>query len=146
MKKKSGLIVPPLAVVDDLTEEQQEIVTAYNTPGELRVTRLESDEGDAAQPANAYCRQDGVRFEQQALWGNVLYTYWQRVNICGNPRVNIDSVEIIDSGERQLPPHGPIMARRILRPLTLLEITGSLEHLKNSSKAQEFPRGQKRHV
>ena len=82
-----------------LTPSKRSLLKQYTTPGEMRVTRTPNSVPVKATARSAeYCRKDGAHFEQKALLGNTLYTYWQTVEICGAPGVKIHDVKVIDSG------------------------------------------------
>ncbi|ERS43430.1 hypothetical protein HMPREF1287_02000 [Corynebacterium sp. KPL1986] len=86
----------PEEAIEKLSSADREAFDKYNTPGDVVVSEA-ADSGTATRSAD-YCRKDGVHFEQKALLGNTLYTWWQTVEICGNPGVSIDSVKVIDAG------------------------------------------------
>lgn len=80
--------------IESLSEDDREAFDLYNAPGEIEITKVENLDRQAGD----YCRQDGVHFEQKAVLGHVLYTWWQTVEICGDPGINIESVNVIDAG------------------------------------------------
>lgn len=86
----------------ELDNHQKSLLRAYTTPGELIVKRLPQPSNLStklfAQDEADYCRKDGARFEQKAVMGNTLYTYWQTVEICGTPGKKIKNVKVLDHG------------------------------------------------
>ena len=75
----------PQVALEALSESEREIFDLYNTPDEIETIKVETLQIETQ--ANNYCRTDGVTFGQKALLGNTLYTWWQRVEICGNPGI-----------------------------------------------------------
>lgn len=86
----------PQVALEALSESEREIFDLYNTPDEIETIKVETLQIETQ--ANNYCRTDGVTFGQKALLGNTLYTWWQRVEICGNPGIQIDNVRVLDAG------------------------------------------------
>lgn len=89
------------------TDRERSLIQAFTTEGEVEIVdplELAPLESQDMVPQAQYCRNDGVRYEQKALLGNTLYTWWQDVEICGNPGIHLDSVRIVSSGgETQTP-------------------------------------------
>lgn len=86
----------PQTALQMLSQSERETFELYNTPDEIETIEVETIQ--TATQANNYCRTDGVTFGQKALLGNTLYTWWQRVEICGNPGVQIDNVRVPEAG------------------------------------------------
>ncbi|MDN6445328.1 hypothetical protein [Corynebacterium casei] len=86
----------PETAINGLSQAERETFELYNTPSDVET--IETETLQAATMANKYCRIDGVTFGQKAILGNTLYTWWQRVEICGNPGVQIDDVRILEAG------------------------------------------------
>lgn len=84
--------------VESMYSAQLQLFREFNTPGEVNISRFSQPTILKSRSFGEYCRTDGVNFEQKAILGNVLYTFWQTVEICASPGFKVHSVNIIDRG------------------------------------------------
>ena len=119
----------PQVALEALSESEREIFDLYNTPDEIETIKVETLQIETQ--ANNYCRTDGVTFGQKALLGNTLYTWWQRVEICGNPGIQIDNVRVLDAEARPKHLRGHTTEMLIRRRLTQLAEKRGLQGLQS---------------